>query len=251
MTKQFKRMVWKLYSTLPADTGTVVLKAYYAIRYGGPREVFKSKYLRNAWEDEETVSGPGSTLKYTESIRSTLPELLRKHSIGTFLDAPCGDYNWFRYVAREPGFSYVGGDIVPDLIDRNQALFGTPETRFIELDITKDPLPCADLWMCRDCLFHFSNRDVFRVLANLLQSNIRLFLATTHTDCIKNTDVATGSFRLLNLKLDPFRLGEPIAEIDDWIEGSPKRTIALWRTEDLAAALANNRSFRIICSSFV
>jgi hypothetical protein len=105
--------------------------------------------------------------------------------------------------------------------------------------------------MCRDCLFHFSNRDVFRVLANLLQSNIRLFLATTHTDCIKNTDVATGSFRLLNLKLDPFRLGEPIAEIDDWIEGSPKRTIALWRTEDLAAALANNRSFRIICSSFV
>jgi len=104
MTKRFKRMVWKLYSTLPADTGTVVLKAYYAIRYGGPREVFKSKYLRNAWEDEETVSGPGSTLKYTESIRSTLPELLRRHSIGTFLDAPCGDYNWFRYVAREPAF---------------------------------------------------------------------------------------------------------------------------------------------------
>lgn len=201
----------------------------------------RSKYLRKAWGERETVSVPGSTLKYTESIRSALPELLRKHSVSRFLDAPCGDYNWFRYVTREPGFSYIGGDIVPELVERNQALFGAPETRFVKLDITKDPLPDADLWMCRDCLFHLSYRDVFHALANLLRSNVPLFLATTHIECAKNTDIATGNFRLLNLKLEPFNLGQPIAEIDDWIEGYPKRKMALWRTKDLAAALANNQ----------
>jgi SAM-dependent methyltransferase len=197
--------------------------------------------LRKAWGDEETVSGPGSTLEHTESIRSALPGLFQKYSVSRFLDAPCGDYNWFRYVERAPGLSYIGGDIVPELVERNQSLFGAPETRFIELDITKDPLPDVDLWMCRDCLIHLSNRDVFRCLANLLRSNIRLFLTTTHIECLKNTDIATGNYRSLNLKLEPFSMGEPIAEIDDWLGGHPKRKMALWRTEDLATALANNR----------
>ena len=226
---------------LPANAGAVALKAYYSVRYGGPREVFRSKYLRNAWGEGESVSGSGSTLKYTESIRSALPALFREHSVSRFLDAPCGDYNWFRYITRQPNFSYIGGDIVPELVQRNQSLFGAPDTRFIELDITKDPLPDADLWMCRDCLFHLSNRDIFRALANLLRSNIRLLLTTTHVECFKNIDIATGNYRLLNLKLEPFSLGQPIVEIDDWIEGYAKRTVALWRTKDLAATLANNR----------
>ncbi len=226
---------------LPANAGACILRAYYAVLYGSPREVFRNKYLRKAWGAEETVSGPGSTLEHTEAIRSALPELFQQYSVSSFLDAPCGDYNWFRYVARTSGFSYIGGDIVPELVERNQTLFGSPETRFIELDITKEPLPDADLWMCRDCLIHLSNRDVFRVLANLLRSNIRLFLATNHVKCLKNIDIATGNCRSLNLKLEPFCLGEPIAEIDDWPEGHPKRKMALWKTVDLAAALENNR----------
>jgi hypothetical protein len=242
MKEQLKKMLWKLHSRLPATTREAALRSYYAVRPRASREVFKSIYLNNSWGEEESASGAGSTLEYTESIRSALPELFRKHSVSRFLDAPSGDYNWFRYVKRETGFSYIGGDIVSELVERNQALFGAPDTRFIELDITKDPLPEADLWMCRDCLFHLSNSNVFSALANLLRSNIPLFLTTNHSECFKNTDIVTGRFRLLNLTLEPFNLGQPIAEIDDWIEGYPKRKMALWRTKDLAAALANNHS---------
>lgn len=158
-----------------------------------------------------------------------------------FLDAPCGDYNWFSAVDREPGFEYIGADIVPALVERNQSHYGGARVRFMRLDIVRDPLPPVDLWMCRDCLFHLSNRDIFSVLANLLRSQIPLFLSTTHFECAGNKDMATGGYRFLNLELPPFQLGEPMEVIDDWIEGFPKRKMALWRTGDLARALANNR----------
>lgn len=242
MKKRIKKMLWKVHSVLPRKLSHQLSLLYFAVRPRDSRKVFTSLYVANAWGEEETVSGDGSTLKYTESLRSALPALLREHSVSRFLDAPCGDYNWFQYVKREPRFSYVGADVVPELIERNQALFGTPDTRFIELDIIKGPLPDADIWMCRDCLFHLSNRDIFYALANLLRSNVPLFLSTNHIECFKNIDIVTGGFRLLNLTLEPFSLGSPIAEIEDWIEGQPKRTLALWKTKDLAIALANNRS---------
>jgi hypothetical protein len=53
------------------------------------------------------------------------------------------------------GMEYMGGDIVEKLIQQNQSKYGDPHTRFITIDIVKDLLPQADLWLCRDCLFHF------------------------------------------------------------------------------------------------
>src|SRR5258708_21498319 len=157
MNNQLKRILRKVHSILPAGAARVARKSYYAIRLsyhevkdGRPQEVFKKIYNERAWGPHESVSGPGSTLKITESNRSALAGLIREHGVSRFLDAPCGDYNWFRLVAREPEFSYIGGDIVPELVERNQASFGAPGTRFVELDITKDPLPDVDLWMCRE-----------------------------------------------------------------------------------------------------
>ena len=40
--------------------------------------------------------------------------LVAKLGVQTFLDAPCGDYNWFRTIQwSQPLASYIGGDIVP------------------------------------------------------------------------------------------------------------------------------------------
>lgn len=126
---------------------------------------FRRYALTNRWKEKETVSGPGSTVKYTENLRKELPRLFEKFEIRSMLDAPCGDYNWMRLVER-PKVQYIGGDIVAELVEDNNARYANDNTRFILCDILKDELPVVDLWMCRDVLFHFPYADIFRTLRN-------------------------------------------------------------------------------------
>ena len=107
---------------------------------------FRRYALLNKWGSKESVSGPGSTLAYTARLRAALPSLFDEFSIKTVLDAPCGDYNWMRLVKR-PGVEYIGGEIVPELVDANNARYRDESTRFIHCDIVQDELPAADLWM--------------------------------------------------------------------------------------------------------
>jgi hypothetical protein len=71
---------------------------------------FTDIYHKNIWENEESVSGPGSTLEYT--VRDALPTVLDTYSIKTIFDAPCGDFNWMKYVVKGTNIKYTGGDIV-------------------------------------------------------------------------------------------------------------------------------------------
>jgi SAM-dependent methyltransferase len=219
------------------------LRSGSKLKSGNLQDIFTDYYRENYWENDESLSGDGSTLAYTENLRRELPALLEKFEIQSILDAPCGDYNWFRFVERGAGVRYIGADVVEDLIRRNREKYAGPDTDFIKLDITRDRLPAADLWMCRDVLFHFSFRDVFLSLQNFLRSDIKFLLATSHTECAANADILSGQFRLLNLELEPFNLPAPIAGIDDWIEGFPIRKMCLWRREAVAEALAANENF--------
>lgn len=201
-------------------------------------EVFRRIALTNKWKDAESVSGPGSTLEYTEKLRSALPGLFKQFRINTVLDAPCGDYNWMQHVER-PGVSYIGGEIVPELVDRNNERYADETTRFVVCDILEDKLPAVDLWICRDVLFHFPEADIFRTLANLFRSDIKYILTSDHPEQERNYDIAVGRFRTLNLMIEPFRFPEPLLWIDDWIDPYPVRRMGLWEVESLQAALAD------------
>jgi hypothetical protein len=209
-----------------------------------PKELFDHYYKSNAWGDEESISGPGSTLLYTANIRKELPRLVAQLEVGVFLDAPCGDYNWLKETVWSDEIIYIGGDIVDTLVERNSRLFGKPKVRFTTLDIVNHPLPKADLWLCRDCWFHLPNRDIASTINNFLRSDIRYLLTTTHIDCRENIDIPTGAFRRLNLQVAPFHFPEPVELIDDWIEGFPVSHLGLWRRESLEAALASNSFIR-------
>jgi glycosyltransferase involved in cell wall biosynthesis len=201
-------------------------------RHAGDRKaLFASYYASGFWP------GPGSTVTYTENIRAGIPGLFRRLGIRTVLDAPCGDFGWFRLVARDPQVTYIGGDIVDELVAANQRMFGDANTRFEVIDITNDKLPKADLWLCRDCFFHLSRADIFLTLENFLRSEVRYILTTTHPECVRNFDIPTGSFRLLNLEILPFNFPEPIERMDDWIEGHPVRQLALWEKKAIASAI--------------
>ncbi|MGM3307932.1 hypothetical protein ACSQ6I_18480 [Anabaena sp. WFMT] len=196
------------------------------------KEIFEHHYTDNLWGNEESVSGPGSTIEYTENIRKEIPELVNKLGIKVILDAPCGDFNWFRMISWKKPITYIGADIVESLINGNQLLYGSQNHNFTYLDITQEALPKADMWLCRDCLFHLSNNDILSVIENFLRSDIKYLLTSTHSNS-ENEDIPTGSFRLLNLQKEPFNFAPPIAFIEDWIEGYPIRHLALWERESI------------------
>ena len=82
-----------------------------------------------------------------------------------------------------------------------------------KIDILKDKLPKYDLMICRDCLMHFSNEDIFKSFINFSNSSIKYLLTTSHLEYkkgkfkkIKNKDIIKGEFRTLNLFSKPFNL---------------------------------------------
>ena len=101
----------------------------------------------------ESVSGPGSTTREAAFI-ADLISLLRRFEARTLLDAPCGDFNWIGEVADSVE-QYVGIEVVLELIEHNLRHNLTDRRRFALADISRDPLPRADVILCRDCLVHY------------------------------------------------------------------------------------------------
>jgi len=209
-------------------------------------DVFTNYFEKRHWRGggDETVSGAASTIQYTENIRREIPVLIDRLGVRTLFDAPCGDYNWFRLIDREPDIHYIGADIVKPLIESNRQRYGNRNTEFIHLDLIKDPLPDADLWILRDCLIHLSDEDVFSILDNFLNSNIRYLLTTTHSECRRNRDIQTGSWREINLELPPFSFCPATHYIDDWVEGRGVRKLGLWERGALSDCLASNKALQ-------
>lgn len=195
------------------------------------RGKFEYIYDTNLWDGEESRSGLGSDSSETVTLRRALPELLHAVGARSLLDLPCGDFRWMSRVDLA-GIDYTGGDIVPSLIERNQAEFGDANHRFLCLDITADNLPAADVVLCRDCLVHLSFRNIAAALNQLRASNSRYLLTTTFTELTGNVDIEDGDWRMLNFEVPPFNFPPPIALI---VEGCQEgggayadKSLGLW-----------------------
>ncbi len=201
-------------------------------RFKSPEEIFTSYYSKNHWKGggDTTTCGSGSTEENTANIRTQLPILASKYNIESILDAPCGDFAWFQLISRNENFRYIGGDIVQSMIENNRRQYENSYTKFAHLNITNDRLPDADIWLCRDCLFHLSNKDIFRALHNFINSNINYLLVTNHSDCEQNTDIPTGHYRSVNLTREPFNFPEPLESMED----SQGKVLALWNKKTLS-----------------
>jgi SAM-dependent methyltransferase len=225
--------------SLPGGTAFLQRRAERIFQRLSAEEVFTNQYGRETWNNEETVCGPGSTINNTENIRREIPKLIEQLNVKRFLDAPCGDYNWFQLIVRPEHVHYIGGDIVSALVERNQQRYQNNNTTFIKLDITQGPLPNADLWMCRDCLFHLSSENVFKALQNFINSGTQYLLTSTHLSSPSNREIPTGSFHFLNLEKSPYNFCSAILYIDDPLEGQPVRQMGLWNRDMVFDALAN------------
>jgi hypothetical protein len=225
---------------LPAAARGLRLLRTLPLRWRGAEQVFTAIHRQNAWQGEESASGPGSSLAATAALRQELPHLLRELGCATLLDAPCGDFWWLKEMVL-PVATYCGVDIVEEVVAANQRCHGAPGRTFLRLDLRRDALPRTDLVLCRDCLVHFSFRDALATLANLRASGAAWLLTTTFPAHRSNREAVTGEWRPLNLELAPFHLPPPRVLLNERCPEQGERyadkSLGLWRLRDLPAAL--------------
>jgi len=199
-----------------------------ALKVAHPTAAFRFIYRHRMW-GSESASGPGSTLFGTRVIREALPTIIERFGVRSIADVPCGDWHWMQQVDLSK-VDYTGGDLVPELVEEIAARFGGPNRQFVTLDLRSSPLPKVDLFLCRDALFHFSNRDACAALANIRASGSRLLLSTTWTDGVQhNRNIRTSRWRRIDLRLPPFNLPEPLETFPELHPTEPARAMCLWR----------------------
>jgi hypothetical protein len=225
--------------------GSVYLyRKYVALRYRflPPEDVFTEIYEKNLWGGELSRSGPGSDPDQTGTLIRELPKLFQQLGVRSILDIPCGDFKWMSKVDLN-GISYHGADIVEALIEINIREHQDENKKFSKINLLEDPLPEAELILCRDCLVHLSYDNIFKALKNISQSRSKYLLTTTFSSRTENRDIVTGQWRPINLQIAPFSFPEPIFMLDEvCIEADGiyrDKMLALWETDSLKQMFAN------------
>ncbi|MEX2452009.1 MAG: class I SAM-dependent methyltransferase [Rhodospirillales bacterium] len=197
------------------------------------KSIFSFYHAKNLFGSKDSLSGTGSSLEATRTIRMYLPGLLADLGIEKILDIPCDDFFWAKEIDWN-GLEYTGADVVEALVAHNAEKYGRGNIRFKALDILEDDLPEADLILCRDLFIHFPNDHVLKALGCIKRSGAKYLLTTHYTGVDTNRDIPLGSFRPINLQRAPFCLPAPDRALSDgdyldlW-----KRTLSLWPVEDL------------------
>lgn len=198
---------------------------------------FTNIFKNNLFNGTESVSGEGSSLKQTEVLRAELPKILEKYEVKTFLDIPCGDFNWMKLINFK-GVNYIGADVVKEVVEQNMAKYGNEHITFRHLNLFESDLPKVDAIFCRDCLVHLNFEDGMNAIKNIKKSGSKYLLSTTFTNRSKNQDLLGNDiWRPLNLEKKPYNLPKPLFILNEnCSEGDGKfrdKCIAVWRIEDL------------------
>jgi hypothetical protein len=198
---------------------------------------FNYIYRKNLFRGKESCSGVGSNLEQTAVIRRELPLLLHALSVQSFIDAPCGDFHWMQVTDLGVN-NYIGIDIVPAVIAKNQKSFGNPSRAFRCCDLIKDDLPQGDIILCRDCLVHLTFEQAKQVLRNFKRSGSKYLLTTTFVSRTSNSELLPADiWRPLNLEIGPFNLGTPLRIINEHCteqEGQyTDKCLGLWLLNDM------------------
>lgn len=210
-----------------------LLPVWRQILAKSPAQTFTEIYRHNKWGDEQSLSGPGSNLEQSESVRIALPLLVKELKCKSLLDVPCGDFFWMKMV--DLNIQYIGGDIVADLVNNNNRQYAGENRKFVRLDIIRDWLPKVDFILCRDCFIHFSYLHTLSAIKNIKRSGASYLLTSTYVARDINTDMPTGGWRPVNLQLPPYNFPAPIKLIDEKCPRDEYRdkSLGLWRTDDI------------------
>lgn len=203
------------------------------------QSVFTSIYNTNHWDNNSSISGPGSTNDRTKSVISGLNSFIEQENISSVMDIPCGDFHWIKQLNFD-NISYLGGDIVKELIDSNQRQFGSEKIQFVNFDLTKDSIPTYDLLIIRDCFVHFSFENIEKSISLLTASDVKYVAITNFPKHRLNYNITTGDWRPINMERAPFNFPLPYHQVLEDVDPRYKRefkgkSITIWKVSDLKA----------------
>ena len=174
-------------NTRPSSVSGEVAREYSSGRMGAHKMIispnlgstrgFSRVYAEKIWlkEGSECLSG-NSDPSRIHPVLSALASVIDDFEINSMVDLPCGDMCYMASFLRavlmvKPGFSYLGADVVPELIAAHTKQFSSPspswgyptsslrrhssrQIRFALLDATARSPPASDLLYSRAMTQH-------------------------------------------------------------------------------------------------
>lgn len=167
-------------------------------------------------------SGPGSTFEFSAPYREFVERFILEHDITSVLDLGCGDGVVASHLNLY-GASYLGVDCIPERVEHNRRLWGHLGLDFIH-DDARTFAPQADLVLIKDVIQHWSNVEIHDWLAYLksLHYPFKFMLVTNCSYGDVNIDCVTGSWRAVDLSVEPFNIGRVVFS---W--GEPNKNVVL------------------------
>jgi 2-polyprenyl-3-methyl-5-hydroxy-6-metoxy-1,4-benzoquinol methylase len=186
------------------------------------KEVFSKIYKEDLWGDG---SGAGSKIENVTEYVVVLQEYINKLEVKTVIDLGCGDWQFSKFLDLS-SVSYLGIDVVESVVESNNNLYSSSNVKFLNHDITTYNIPKVDLIICKDMLQHLCNKDVYTIVKKIAEfSKFSLITNDFMPTEVFNRDIKNGSYRPLDLRLNPFYLDTRTVleyEKPGW---NPKRTV--------------------------
>lgn len=161
-----------------------------------PKQVFTDIYARQVWGNG---SGGGSAPEVARPYVDFVNAYIQEHKPRTILDVGCGDMVVARMLKLN-GAKYIGVEAAQ--LYYEDAEWPEGMTVVGGVDMLKDPLPRADLLLCKEVLQHLSNAQVKAFIKRTKAYPRMIF--TSGTEGQVNADIVMGECRPVDLSLPPF-----------------------------------------------
>ena len=158
---------------------------------------FTEIYDRGIWGPGGGVgSAPDKTVEY----RAFVQQFMARNRVRSVVDLGCGEWQ-FSQLIDWSGVRYLGVDVVPAMIEKNQRDFGASNIAFETFDLLAK-LPRADLLLCKDVLQHLPNKTIKDYLA-AFRKKYRFSLITNDEEPAENPEHRHRHRRMANPSLGP------------------------------------------------
>ena len=202
MNHKFKKFIKKIIPDSILLLRIKLINKKWGVKNKNLKELFSSIYLNNLWNTENQsndtfYSGIGSRDKdtisqYQNKIKDFFKSLKYELKV---LDLGCGDF-YIHSDLVDLSNNYIAIDIVPELIEYNKKKYSNSKVSFLNLDITKDNLPEANIVLIREVFQHLSNKNINKVLENIKKNNYKHIILTEvlplNNNFIVNKDFLDG-----------------------------------------------------------
>jgi hypothetical protein len=205
--------------------------------------VFEKIYNDNTWSSRESLSGEGSEMKVTRSVRKCLSTWIKKYNIKSFGDI-CGDANWQGSIEDIGDLvEYRGYDVSKKALERAAKKNTKHQNfRFQQIDISVETPTSADALMIRDVIQHIPLNLGVSALNNIIQSGVKYLIVSSYPKTLTNNNIKIGNYYRNNVYKAPFdslKLPQPIETCENYDDRGDGKCCSQYDAKLLLIKLTN------------